>query len=338
MTMTRAAWAIALMSLLSACGVPGEMAFVRTQDADLPLHVQGNTAAKKMLLFVHGGPGGTGVTRLSSAAFKALAADVGVALYDQRMAGLSQGNATAASLTMAQHVKDLDLVVEVLKQQHPGTAIYLMGHSWGGALGTAYLADPARQAKIAGWMPTDAAYDMGTSLRQSREWAIQRAQERLAGGQDPATAQAALSWYQANPTITGATLVKHFGWLPKLGAYIHDDRTADKPDTGQLLFFSPYSATAEPLNLIQTFQSQPLDELATLDLSASLGAITLPSLVMSGRHDGAVPVAAAEACFRALGTPATAKTLTIFERSAHRPMDDEPQAFVEAVKAFMTRH
>jgi pimeloyl-ACP methyl ester carboxylesterase len=291
-----------------------------------------------MLVFLHGGPGGTGVTRLSSAAFKALAADFGVALYDQRMAGLSQGNPDAASLTLAQHVADLDLVVEVLRKQYPGTTLYLMGHSWGGALGTAYLADPARQAKIAGWMPTDAAYDMGTSLRQSREWAIQRAQERLAAGREPANAQAALSWYQATPVITGATLVQHFGWLPKLGAYVYDDKRADKPDVGQLLFFSPYSAAAEPLNLLQTFERQPLDQLAALDLTASLGTITLPSLVMSGRHDGAVPVAAAEACFAALGTPTTAKTLQIFERSAHRPMDDEPQAFVEAVKAFMAGH
>lgn len=334
----RFALPIALALLLGACGTPGEQLFVRSQNADMPLLVQGRLASQKMLLFVHGGPGGTGVSRYASRAFKALGEDFAVASYDQRMAGLAQGNPSAESLTMAQYVDDLDLVVDVLKQRYPGTRLYLLGHSWGGALATAYLADPGRQAKITAWMPTAAAYDMVASLRQARAWAIGRAQARIAQGQDAPLAQEALAWYQATPVITGATLVKHFTYLTKLGAYVYNPATAEKPDMAQLIFWGPYSLGSEPLNLQQTLTRYPLDQLTSLDLSASLGAITLPSLVMGGRHDGSVPVAAAEACYAGLGTPAADKTLTIFEHSAHRPMDDEPEAFVAAVKAFMNRY
>ncbi|MFN3430561.1 MAG: alpha/beta fold hydrolase [Candidatus Sericytochromatia bacterium] len=332
------AFTVALSLLLGACGAPGEMLFVRHLNADLPILVQGQVASKKMLVFIHGGPGGTGVTRYGSAAFQALGQHFAVASYDQRMAGLAQGNPASDTLTLEQHVDDLDLVIEVLRQRYPGAKLYLLGHSWGGAVATAYLANPVRQAKITAWMPTDAAYDMGSSLRQSREWVIGRAQARLAQGMDAAIAQEALIWYGQTPVLTGSALVRHFTYLAKLGAYIHHPAAADKPNVGQLLFFGPYSVGSEALNLTQTFQHQSLDRLATLNLSDRLPAITLPSLVMSGRYDGSVPMAASEVLYEALGTRTQDKTLTIFDNSAHRPMDDEPQAFVAAVKAFMDRY
>lgn len=334
----RFALTVTLALLVGACGSPGDMVFVRSLNADLPLLVQGNVASRKMVIFIHGGPGGTGVTRYASAAFQALGESFAVASYDQRMAGLAQGNPASDSLGLDQHVRDLDLVVEVLRQRYPDTKFYLLAHSWGGALATAYLANGTQQAKIAGWMPTDAAYDMVTSLRQSREWAIARAQDRIAQGKDVSLAQEALAWYGETPTITGARLVKHFTFITKLGAYIHNPATADKLNAAQVLFFGPYSMPSESINLAQTFQHFALDQLASLDLGDRLPAITLPSLVMGGRHDGSVPVAASQAIYARLGTAAADKTLKIFEQSAHRPMDDEPQAFVAAVKEFLTRY
>ena len=333
-----AALVLALAPVLGACAPPGDLAFVRHRGADLPVLVQGQVASKKLLVFIHGGPGGTGVTRHASAAFQALGQDVAIASYDQRLAGLAQGDPDAGSLGLVQHVEDLDLVVELLRQRHPGARLYLLGHSWGGAVATAYLAEPSRQAKIAGWLPTSAAYDMKATLAQSRAWAIARAEARLAEGKDVVTAQAALAWYAERPILTGAALVGHFTYLTKLGAYLHDPARADKLDAARLLFFGPYSLPSEALNLAETFRRQDLDELAGLDLRDRLPAITLPTLVMGGRHDGSVPIAAAEAMYAALGTPARDKALTIFEGSAHRPMDDEPAAFAAAVRAFLARH
>lgn len=329
---------LSLSLVLGACSPPGDMLFLRHQGADLPILVQGNVASEKMMVFIHGGPGGTGVARYASAAFRSLGQDFAVASYDQRMAGLAQGNPRGDGLGLAQHVEDLELVVEVLRARYPATRLYLLAHSWGGAVATAYLSSPAQQAKIAGWMPTAAACDMVAALRRSRQWAMARAQERIAQGKDVAIAQEAWAWYDQTPTITGASLVKHFDFLVKLGAYVHDPATADKPNVAELLFFGPYSPASEAVNLAQTFRYVALDQLATLDLGDRLAAITLPALVMGGRHDGSVPIAAAEELYARLGTPAQDKTLIIFERSAHRPMDDEPQGFVAAVKGFMTRH
>lgn len=329
---------IALSLSVGGCGTPGDYLFVRSENADLPLMVQGNLASRKLLLFIHGGPGGTGIARYGTSAFQTLGKDFGIAAYDQRMAGMAQGNPAKESLNLDQYVRDLDLVVEVLKKRYPDTKLYLMGHSWGGAVGTAYLSDPMRQAKIAGWMPTDGNYTSVESLRLSREWALSRAQERIAQGKDVPLAQEALSWYTGTATLTGATLIRHFNYLTKLGAYLYDPASAEKPNMPQLLFFGPYSVGSEPLNLMQTLKDYPSDQLATLDLSSLLATITLPSLVMSGRHDGSVPVGVSEACYAGLGTPADRKSLTIFEKSAHRPMDEEPQAFVSAVKAFVERY
>ena len=48
-----------------------------------------------------------------------------------------------------------------------------------------------------------------------------------------------------------------------------------------------------------------------------------------------MPVGMAEQAFAQLGTPATDKTLRLFDASAHDPMREEPEAFAEAVEAFL---
>lgn len=322
---------------LSGCQAPGDTFFVRSQEADMPLMVRGNTASKKLVLFLHGGPGGTAIPMAGLSSFKALEARYGVVYWDQRGAGNAQGNAQRETLTLDQHVQDLDRVVEVLKRRYQPDDLYLLAHSWGGTLATAYLLDPTRQAKVSAWVSSDGSFSMVEANRLSREWAMGRAQQKIDQGADAEKWRSALAWYQQTPQLTRDTFMQHYRYASDLGAYAHDPRRLEKPDTVGMLFFSPHSVTSEMANFGYSAESM-LEETLSLDFLPEMGKITLPTLVINGRHDGMVPVGVAEAGYAALGTPATDKVLKIFEQSAHRPLGEEPAAFAEAVTSFLDQH
>ena len=86
--------------------------YVENDGAKMPVVVEGNTASKIMVLFVHGGPGGTGIgfnNDENSTLY--LKKNYAVAYWDQRGAGTSQGN---GKLTFDPYVDDMGKVIAVL--------------------------------------------------------------------------------------------------------------------------------------------------------------------------------------------------------------------------------
>jgi pimeloyl-ACP methyl ester carboxylesterase len=69
--------------------------------------------------------------------------------------------------------------------------------------------------------------------------------------------------------------------------------------------------------------------------AAIMDRITLPSLIVWGRHDGILPVELADDAYERLGTPRSDKSIVIFEDSAHSPMFEQPDAFNRAVIDFI---
>lgn len=329
--------ALAAALALGGCQTPGDTFFVRSQDADMPVMVRGNTGSKKLVLFLHGGPGGSAIPMAGLSSFRALEARYGVAYWEQRGAGNAQGNAKPETMTLEQHLADLDRIVDVLKRRHQPDSIYLLAHSWGGTLATAYLLDPERQGKIKAWISSDGAFSMVEGNRLSRDWALKRAQEKVDQGQDVDKWRGILAWYQETPTLNKSNFAQHYRYASDLGAYVYDPKKLERPAVAEMLFFSPHSVASEMANFGYSTETM-VENLLTLDYLPKMGAITLPTLVLNGRHDGMVPVGVAEAGYAALGTPASDKALTIFENSAHRPLGEEPEAFADAVIRFVDAH
>lgn len=116
------------------------------QDASIPsitvngtkLHAEtfGNPA-NKMLVILHGGPGSDYRYLLNCKQF----ADNGyyVVFYDQRGSGLSERH-DKNSYTIQTMTDDLDAVINHYKTS-PTQKVFLLGHSWGAILATAYVND-----------------------------------------------------------------------------------------------------------------------------------------------------------------------------------------------------
>ena len=73
-------------------------------------------------------------------------------------------------------------------------------------------------------------------------------------------------------------------------------------------------------------------EAGTMDLRPQLGGITVPTLVLVGRHDFITNVAMAEEMVKHLPDA----RLEVFEQSGHFPHVEEPERFYEVVKGFVT--
>jgi proline iminopeptidase len=72
-------------------------------------------------------------------------------------------------------------------------------------------------------------------------------------------------------------------------------------------------------------------EFPRYDCRPELGRIACPTLVTVGRHDWISPVSQAEAIARLV----PGARLHVFERSGHSPHVEEPEAFVQVVRAFL---
>jgi pimeloyl-ACP methyl ester carboxylesterase len=322
------------LSLLSACGGEGDYFFVRSGEADLPVWVRGNTGSGTFLVLLHGGPGYSALREVGTPAFEALEERYAVVYWDQRASGTSQGNVDATTLTLEQFVTDTDRVMETLGLRYPSARFFLLGHSWGGQLGTAWLLDPARQAKVRGWVEVDGSHDVVEGYRLSREWMLRYSAERLAAGEETPWREAR-DWYEAHPALTLETILQHSGYVHRAGGYSRRAPPTSSQSVGEQLFTSPFNRFAHLYNNPTTAKAF---DIYGSSLTADMGRITLPSLVLWGRHDGILPPELATQAYQALGTPEAHKSLVFFEDSAHSPHEDEPERFVSELSTFIERY
>jgi pimeloyl-ACP methyl ester carboxylesterase len=333
-------WWIALV--LVACSHDpyreGDFFFLSHKGAKMPVSVRGNIASGILVVFVHGGPGGTALQKIGLPAFNALEKDYGTVFWDQRGSGSSQGNSPASLLTLDQFIEDLDQLVDVLRIKYHQPEIFLLGHSWGGCLGTAYLTDPARQAKIRGWIEADGAHNnpMGDDL--SKAFMLDFAQKQVATNTDVSLWKYALDWYGKNPDFTSDQL-EHYAFLEKAHAYIHDPSVKRDPATFpeysfDYVFGSPADVTEALTNYNYVIKHFIISD---IDLTPHMKNITLPSLIVWGKFDGVIPYPMAQHAYESLGTPDSQKSILTLPDSGHTGFYEEPELFAQGVRDFIEK-
>jgi len=100
------------------------------------IQIGGQAPSHPVLLYLHGGPGGTSVP--AAAAWQPWEAHFTVVHWDQRGAGRTyrrNGAAGCGRLTLERMVQDGIEVAEFLIAHTGQPKIFLVGHSWGSALG-----------------------------------------------------------------------------------------------------------------------------------------------------------------------------------------------------------
>ena len=135
--------------------------YIRNNEADMPVTVRGNKMSKNIILYLHGGPGGESQSNIFSNSFLQLQEKYKIAFLDQRQQGNAHGHIKLRNIKFEKFTEDVYLLINVLKKKYgPDSSIFLLGHSWGGTLGTGFMINESYQKEVAGYIQVAGAYDL----------------------------------------------------------------------------------------------------------------------------------------------------------------------------------
>lgn len=346
--------ALIILSLLfiSSCKKQEDMSnledffYLRNAGADLPVYVEGNALSKTFVIVLHGGPGGDAqvYNNFSKAFSDELESKYAMVYYDQRGSGTSSGKFSGNLLKVDQHVEDLEKLIILLKSKY-GQSIkfFLMGHSWGGALGTAYLIKGNNQDNISGWIEVDGAHNFSGNKE------VYYALKDISLKQIYNGSQYTKKWeeiYQyCNRLDTNNFADTTIARLNKFGFEVEKYLVADGliiSDTpieiGSLLnhlYTSGYSPITAKINLRIT-SIKMFDEVKNLNFSDQMSKIHIPTLFIWGQHDYVLPVKLGYDGFSRINT--IFKKMVVLEKSGHSSMFNEMKPFLNEVNEFINSY
>ena len=280
-----------------------------------------------ILLYLHGGPGGTSVPMAE--AWRPWEEHFTVAHWDQRGAGRTfarNGESGCGRLTIDRMVADALEVVEFLFASLGRRKLLLMGHSWGAVLGV--LAIRRRPERFSGYV------GVGQLVNKRRNEEVnyrrQMAQAQRAGN---AQALAALHAIGPPPFADREALKVLRHWADVLA---EGDGDAAQPRPTVLA--PDYSRDEVPALMAGAeFSRRELyDELESVDLPALGHDFKIPFFLFHGTCDQATPIELAQEYFAAIEAPH--KAFVAFEGCHHSVVINRPQDILRELLAKVIPH
>jgi len=260
------------------------------------------------VIVLHGGPA-AGETYMRP--YVGLAGDRQVVLYDQSGCGKSAAPMDLSRYSVDRYVTELDAL-----RAHLGfERIVLVGHSWGGFLAPAYAA--AHPERVAGLVLAGSAASVRDFADAAQRWLAEIGAQAVAtaaraeakpGTDDPAFAQLNALYYS-----------RHLCRLDPWPAFFvaAGERIAGNPVYIYLNGPTEFQFTGA---------------MASLDLTASLPKLRVPTLVTCGEYDEAPPWVGAK-----LAALIPGATLITFAGLSHMAHIEDPAEVVAATTRFLAK-
>lgn len=285
--------------------------------------VRGRDRGAPLLVYVHGGPGGSETAFLR--AFNSELEDAFVAVYwDQRGAGKSfDSGLDPGSLNIDRMSADLGELVDLLLKEFAQERVLLVAHSWGTILGLEYVA--MRPETVAAYISISQIVDWPESDAEAYAWALRAA--RAAGDAEALAELEALG----PPPYSIDALFTQRKLLNALGGVFFEPQS-----NWQLLskaLGTPETAWPDFISFVRgdVFSMEALwPELQRYDARERHARLEVPTFFFVGRHDRVISPRLSAAYLEALGAPD--KEIVWFERSAHMLPFEEPERFGDEVR------
>jgi pimeloyl-ACP methyl ester carboxylesterase len=291
------------------------------------ISVRGHDSRNPILLFLHGGPASPDMPL--SWTFQTPWEDYfTVVQWDQRGAGKTYAandpEKVAAGMTIEQMTADANEVVEYLRRTYHKQKIFLLGHSWGSALGVRVAQEHPE------WFYAYIGVGQVANTRESEavgyRFAVEQA--RAHDNQEALRELAALAPYPApGKPLDLQTISKQRKWLEYYGGLSWGHTSFDYDAETEKL--APEYSDAD-LKAIDDGSLFSMRYLLGPFTDVDFGKIThfdLPVLFFLGRHDYSVSHEVAARWFATLHAPS--KKLVWFEDSAHMVMQEQPGRFLK---------
>ena len=224
-------------------------------------------------------------------------------------------------MTIARMLRDLDELVDTVRSRFGHDGVVLLGHSWGTILGTLYARD--HPEKVAAYVGVAQIANFAEGERTSLQWAMQEAERR----RDTRALEALRTMVPAPKSVAQELTLGR--WVERFGGTLRGGLS-----TGKLLWTALRTDEAGLMDIVRfgrgnRFSLEALrPEYSRVELTR-VRRFQVPVVFMLGRHDWHVPAVLAAKYFETIEAPR--KTLVWFERSAHNPPFEEPNAFVQAM-------
>ncbi len=276
---------------------------------------------------VHGGPGASLLPFAREIARTTrLEDDFALAYWEQRGTGRSRGRLRERDLTLDQIVADCVAVAETIRDRF-GRPQVLIGHSWGSAVGL--LAAVRRPDLFAAFLGVGQVVCVAEGERISYEWACARARQSgdRAGLRElrrigpPPHDHRGMLRERAVLAAHGGVWHGHGAWALAVGDVWRALRTPE------YTLLDLARQVADPFFSLRALVAEKY----TIDLFEQAPRVEIPAWFIAGAHDWTTPSVLVERYVAALDAPRGTR-LVRFERSAHLPFLEEPQAFEAVVR------
>lgn len=298
---------------------------VTINDSDQWITIRGQNKENPVLLFLSGGPGGSQLVTERRALGK-LEESFVVVNWDQPGAGKSYNAVDQKALTVDRYVNDGLALAAYLRDRFQKEKIFLLGESWGSALGVWMIQKEPDLFYAFGGTGQMVAF-LENDLK-CYQFAIDQARERG----DTKKIQA-LEKQGPPPYYGKGTALKESAFLLETFRYMNADPdiSDDGFNTLQDLAGHEYGL----LDKVNWFRGllYTLDvvypQLWEVDFRIQAPALEIPVFFLIGRHDVNAPPDLTEAYYQILKAPK--KELIWFERSGHNPWVTEADLFSEVL-------
>lgn len=286
------------------------------------ISIRGKSRNNPVLLFLAGGPGGTQIAA-TRYALAGLEERFVVVNWDQPGSGKSYNAVPKDKLTVDTYLKDGLALTDLLRKRFGTEKIYLMGESWGSALGI-FLSDAAPEKYHAfigtGQMVdfketeiTDYKKAMGLAKANNDEKTVEKL---IANGPPP--------YYGKDVTWKAAV------YLNYLSDYMGKDPQITNGGYHTLrdmlsLEYGLVDSVNYLRGVIHTF-NQVYPQLYDIDLRKKYAKLKIPVYFFLGRRDANAPISLTQQYYNSLVAPK--KGLVWFEHSGHSPWMNESKLFV----------
>jgi proline iminopeptidase len=292
--------------------------------------ITGKDSSQPVLLFVHGGPAFSEMALVRKYDSE-LDNYFTVVNWDQRGTNLSYTSSTPrSSMNMNQIVADAHELVSMLKKRFHHNKIFLLGHSWGSAVGL-ILANQYPNDFYA-YIGVGQVVNMQDNERVSLQFAMQMAQKEV---NQKAIAELKGILPYPSPQSTLQQLYIARKWMTYYGGEVYGHHNAST-------IFAGIADGNNPLYDVKKADSGDVFSMETLwapflntDFPRTIPEIKIPVYFLLGKHDYNVPYILAEDYFKKLKAPE--KKLVFFNNSAHLPPFEEPKKFVEVMEEIVSK-
>jgi pimeloyl-ACP methyl ester carboxylesterase len=316
-----------------------ETFYVEHANASMRVQVRGNTLSDKIILTVHGGPGGSSyyLSYLQQMQTQ-IEPEYAVAYWDQPLAGASQGNAAKDSYAIEAIATGLKKVVQVLRNRYGADKqIILFSESWGGIITTAFLTQNGNQALVDGWINSDGPHDFHLQDREIIKMAIRIGEEQIMLGKNVDQWQEIVSYCRANNPADNYAVSQKLNDLLGDAEYLIDEVVQVDFNTLSIFYrqmqdnHAPFTALG--LNLVANGIHEVEKDAYNQYFEEQVHKITVPVLLLWGKYDFIAPPAVADSLYKNIASQNKRKV--ILPRSGHNGFIQEPLIYWSAFKDFV---